>query len=299
MNRRCVLISGITGFLGSRLARHLVADKSDTVVGTHRTSSDLGRISETRDQIILYDIERNGIDTLLRDQNVDIVVNCVADYGRNKPAVDVLAANVTLPLHLLESASRHGVKVFINAGTSLPPDVNSYALTKHQFSQWLRAFAAPLVAMDLQLEHFYGPGESTERFISFVIDRLLEPAPKLDLTKGEQKRDFLYVDDAIGAIAHLIDSASQWNPGYYPIPIGGGQAYVLKDVVERIRRLTDNHATRINYGAIPYRDNEVMESRADIRKLKELGWEPLVTLDEGLRQTIKWHRQSLKRGIAG
>lgn len=299
MNRRRVLISGITGFLGSRLARYLVLEKNYAVFGVHRTKSDLRRVREIADHIVLYDLEKQGIETLLRNQQVDLIVNCAADYGRNKSAADVLSANVTFPLQLLEASVQQGVKGFINAGTSLPADLNSYALTKHQFSQWMAKYSTKLAAIDLQLEHFYGPGESTERFIGFVVDKLLEPAPKLDLTKGEQKRDFLYVDDVINAIVLLMEQGSEWKPGYYNFPIGSGQAYLLKDVVEQIRRLTNNQITRINYGAVPYRDKEVMESRADISKLQALGWKPTVSLEQGLRQTINAFRQSLKRGIAG
>jgi nucleoside-diphosphate-sugar epimerase len=298
-NRPRVLIAGITGFLGSRLARHLVASGNYTVIGMHRAGSDLRRLRDILDQIALYNIEKHESETLLRKQQLDFVVSCVADYGRNKSALDVMRANVIFPLQLLEASVEHGVKVFINAGTSLPADLNSYALSKHQFSQWLAVFGTQLAAIDLKLEHFYGPGESTERFISYVIAKLLEPAPKLDLTKGEQKRDFLHVDDVVRAIVLLIDREDQWNSGYYQFPVGSGQAHLLKDVVEQIRRLTSNHSTNINYGALPYRANEVMESRADIRNLRELGWEPVVSLDEGLRQTVDSFRQSIEQRIAG
>ncbi len=299
MNRQRVLISGITGFLGSQLARELLVNQNCDVVGIHRSNSDFSRLADIADRIALYNIEEHEIETVLEKERLNVLVNCVAEYGHNRAAIDILNANLLLPLRILESASNHGVKVFINAGTTLPADVNAYALSKHQFSQWMRKLSSNIVAVDFQIEHFYGPGESPARFITFVIEKLMRPAAELDLTKGEQKRDFVHVADVVRAIVLIVNLGNQWNCGYFQFPIGSGQSYLLKDVVEQIRLLTKNNFTRINYGAIPYRDSEVMESKADIRKLRELGWKPCIALDDGLRQSIDLYRQRQKQRMVG
>ena len=287
---RGILIAGITGFLGSRLARELVHHESTAIIGLHRTKSNLDRLQGVLDRIELHNMERHSLETLFKSRRVDTVVNCLADYGRSSSSAAGAEANLHLPERLLELAVENGASMFLNAGTSLPTDVNHYALTKNRFSDRLSRHSSKLIAIDARLEHFYGPGESEERFISFLISQFLKPVPVLDLTRGEQRRDFLHVDDVASAFCLLMDKGRTWPPGSYEISVGSGEAYLLRDVVEKVRRLADNHTTQVNYGAVAYRENEVMHSRADIRALEELGWRPRWNLEEGLRHAVESYR---------
>ncbi len=299
MKPRKVLIAGITGYLGSQLAHRLVSEGGYDVCGLCRESSQRDRLSSIRPKVALFTIHTNNLGKLFRENHFDIIVNCVANYGRNTSSLAVLDANLRFPLELLELAVKHEVAMYLNAGTSLPAETNAYSLTKNQFSQWMRHHASQLVAIDGKIEHFYGPGEDEARFIRFLISKFLEPAATLDLTEGEQKRDFLYISDLVSGLRILLEQGVDWRPGYYDVPVGSGQAYLLRNVVETVRKLTDNNSAHINYGAVPYREHEVMESQADIRRLTELGWRPQVDLEAGLRQTIEYYRNgTTQRKIA-
>jgi CDP-paratose synthetase len=295
MTPRSILIAGITGFLGSRFAHRLARDSNTRIIGLHRPASNLQRLHGILPHIDLITIDQQSLGALFENRQIDIIVNCLADYGRHTTKEQTIEANLQLPTRLLELAVERGVGMFVNAGTSLPAEVNQYAFTKHQFSEQLRHYFSNLIAIDARLEHFYGAGESEERFVSYLITQFLQPAETLNLTMGEQQRDFLHVDDVVGAFEILINQNIHWQPGYYEIPVGSGEAYGLRQVVERVRSLTGNNHTKVNYGAIPYRDNEVMLSRADIRKLLELGWQPRFTFDEGLRQLVNWHQKIVQK----
>ena len=69
--------------------------------------------------------------------------------------------------------------------------------------------------------------------------------------------------------------------------IGSGNVVSIKELVLLIKELTKNTNTKLNFGKIPYRENELMLSKADISGLVKLGWQPKFTLTEGLTEYIK------------
>lgn len=296
--RKRILIAGITGFLGSQLAHRLIAEGNVSLVGLRRETSNLHRLHAIRSQVELVPADEHTLTHLFAAQPFDGVVNCLADYGQSGSVPEIYQSNLHLPSRLLKLAVDHHVPVFLNAGTSLPAGVNHYSLAKNQFSQRLQESAGHLIAIDAKLEHFYGVGENSARFIRFLIEKLLEPAAILELTKGEQQRDFLHVEDVVEALCLLLQKAEDWEPCYRAIPIGSGRAYGLRDVVELVRRLTANRETEIHFGAIPYREQEVMQSCADIRQLTELGWQPKWSLEAGLAHMIDQYRTLRKERIS-
>jgi nucleoside-diphosphate-sugar epimerase len=291
IDKRRILIAGITGFLGSRLALELTARRDVSVAGLYRDCSRLDRLRGIQSKLDLHNIDRQDLSAILQKGRFDIVVNCLADYRPSQNDIKSDIANYQLPVRLFELAKGHGVQVFLNAGTSLPRELNTYSRAKHEFSLRMQEHQKEIAAVDAKLEHFYGAGESESRFISFLISQFLMPAHTLNLTHGEQRRDFLHVDDAVKALLTLIDHGMTCDPGYYSVPMGSGEAYLLKDVVELVRNLTNNWVTRIVFGAVPYREHEVMLSRADVSLLKKLGWRANLTLTQGLAQMIGDYRQ--------
>ncbi|WP_293911904.1 NAD-dependent epimerase/dehydratase family protein, partial [Deinococcus sp.] len=131
----------------------------------------------------------------------------------------------------------------------------------------------------------YGPMDDPRHLLPSVVSQLLEgkcPA----LTPGEQLWDYLYVDDAVEAIARLgtdTRAAGIFN-------LGSGEAFSVRSVAELIRDKIDP-ALPLGFGEIPYRPDQVMHLQADITKLTDAtGWRPQVSLAEGLSRTIAWHR---------
>ncbi len=299
MKPRRILIAGITGFLGSRLARALVCQESNQVSGLCRTSSSFDQLADSRSHVALHDMDRQPLETLFAENRFDILINCMANYGKGANTADVVIANLYRPLKLFELCADYHCPVFLNAGTSLPSQLNAYAFAKQEFSRTMQQASKQLVVIDAKLEHFYGAGEDPDRFISFIIQQLLEPAASLELTKGEQQRDFLHIDDVVSALTVLIEQSTRWETGYHEVPVGSGQAYLLRDVVETVRQLCQNNTTEIQYGAVPYREHEVMYSRAETTRLRELGWEPKQDLTAGLKQMVaRYQSRAIQKQIA-
>jgi len=281
-----VLATGGTGFLGAHLVRRLAADGHDVILAKRSTSS-TERLGELAGSLSSFDLDLVPLEDIFAARRIDAVLHCATDYGRKEtPASGVIDANLVLPLKLLELAVKSKTRVFINTDTILDKRVSVYALSKSQFCDWLKHFSPQLIAINVALEHFFGPGDDATKFVSRMVSDSLAGVPRIALTPGLQKRDFIYIDDVVSAFAALIEHAAAMPNGYHPYEVGTGRKTTIRDFMSLVVRLSGNTGTKLDFEAIPYRENEVMDTNVDLRGLTALGWAPEVPLEEGLRRTI-------------
>lgn len=292
MNKE-ILITGITGFLGSHLAKGFLA-QGHKVIALKRSSSSLLRIGSILNDVTLYDVGEIDFSALFaKHPKIDVVIHTATCYGRNGETINqVFEANTVFPLHLLEAASQAGVGTFINTDTILDKYLNLYSLSKNQFLEWGRFFSIhnKIHFCNLRLEHFYGPGDDESKFTSFIIGSCIENQPELKLTLGEQKRDFIYIDDVVAAYLLLIEKLEQFPDHYIELDVGSGSAVSIRHFVETVHRMTHSR-TRLMFGALPYREGEVMLSRANVEPLRKLGWICRTNLEQGLTKMIEGYKQ--------
>lgn len=124
---------------------------------------------------------------------------------------------------------------------------------------------------------------------------LLHEVDFIDLTLGEQKRDFIYIDDVVEAFMTLVNFSFDVPNNLYRYEIGTGKNIEIREFVQTVKTMTGNKVTRLNFGMLPYRENEIMESHVDISMLSRLGWQPQISLVEGLKYTIDQERSSINR----
>ena len=287
-----VLITGATGYLGSRLLRRIVALPHYTPIVLKRSDSDDSRIAELLTSIRSYEIDRHGLEPAFREQPIDAVIHLATNYGGTGAShARLVESNLLFPLRLVELARQHRVPVFLNAHTALPRSVSGYTLSKHQFCEWLRLASSELLCLNVAVEQFFGPGDNAERFVMYVLRSMLRGESELKLTKGEQLRDFVYIDDVVEGFVTLLARASEFEPGWREFEIGTGQPVAVKDVVLLLRDLTECREINLRFGAVAYRDHEVMKSSACIDAMRRLGWTPRFSLVEGLKRTIQGERE--------
>ncbi len=292
--RKTILLTGATGYLGSNLLQALLARSDYRVIVLKRSFSNTFRISNCLDYVTAYNLDEVELESVFRDNQVDLILHCATDYGRkNVNPLQVVEANLILPLKLMEIGIKYGVKGFINTDTILDKRINHYSLSKKQFKDWLISYRNELICINVVSEHFYGPGDDKTKFVSFVIDSYLRRVAKIELTLGEQKRDFIYIDDMVDAFIKIIDYAFTLSNGFYEFQTGSEQVTTVKDLVQMIGTILDNKITYPDFGALPYRENEVMECVADTTELKKLGWQPQNSLLAGLQKTIKQELNNL------
>lgn len=275
-----IAITGGTGYLGSRLARALLRSGQRVVIIGRGTT-----VRITRDDVGLS--FRTWDDPQVLD-GIDQVVHAAACYGRHGESPSAIQeANVLLPLRLLERAHQSGVRSWITVGTALSPEVSPYALSKHQFLAWAETMPARTIHTWLACEHFYGPGDDPSKFVSRCIQAFLRQEHSIALTDGTQRRDFLYIDDAVAALVYLL--AQPHPPTHRRLPLGTGVAISIRDLVTTLHRLTGAR-THLDFGAIPRRSGEPHESVADPVPLASLGWRSTILIEDGLARTVQMER---------
>ena len=115
----------------------------------------------------------------------------------------------------------------------------------------------------------------------------MEGIPLIELTHGEQTRHFVHVNDVVAAFLCLLDHAALFGNGLSHYEVGALTPLSIREFVLRAKVLTENRDTELRFGALPYRDNEVMHPVVDLAPLNALGWSPQISLDVGLAHTIR------------
>lgn len=286
-----ILLTGAGGFLGSALALNLLS-KNYEVSLLIRKNSVLNRLNG---QDSKFNIKRFSSDVEIEEfvsvVEPDIVIHTACSYGRqNESLIQISDANIRFSLLILQAIKNSKKPVsFINTGTVLNPDVGPYALTKHQFVQWGELIASDkankIRFINVELQHMYGPGDDISKFTTHVLNACMKNLPTLELSEGEQKRDFIFIEDVVDAYCTIVEYIEQLKK-IDNIEIGSGQAPTIREFVEEVHRLTSSQ-TKLLFGAIPYRDKEAMHCQANIEKIKSLGWIPKFDLKSGLLKTIE------------
>ena len=284
-----ILLTGVTGFLGSALARHWVRGGYE-VSALVRSTSRRARIEDLVGHIQLYSYGSDeDILCAIADAAPDYIVHTACSYGRaGESLVSIFDANVRFGLLLLEGAKMLSKNVaFINTGTILDPAVSSYAMSKQNFSAIgvLQAGQGSGVKfINVALQHMYGPGDDKSKFTTHVIGSCLANVERLDLTSGVQKRDFVFIDDVVSAYDAILSSMPSLA-GTETIEVGSGEAVPVRDFVELVHSMTSS-LTELEFGVVPYRASEAMLFQADIKRICSLGWLPATSLAAGIQKTI-------------
>jgi len=281
-----ILLTGATGFLGSALLKALLQEKHEIII-LKRSFSDTKRISSELSGVKSYDLDKTKLSSVFFDnKNIDAVIHTATCYGRkNETASQIFYSNTVFPLELLELSVANKVKTFINTGTILPlakkGQMHNYVLSKRQFMEWNAYFTDKIRFVNIILDYVYGPFDDKNKFLPALIYNCVHNASQMDLSKGKQKRDFIYIDDAVSAYMKILHSDS--NESMFEI--GHGKQLSVKNAALKIKELTKSHIN-LNFGAIPYKYGEPMSLKTNPKKLLKLGWKPKYSFEEGIKKLI-------------
>jgi CDP-paratose synthetase len=288
-----ILITGGTGYLGSHFINKFYS-KYDFII-LKRSFSDVSKLKIEGNSVIYYDLDKVVLKKVFEENKIDFVFHCATNYGRSdKSELDILECNLTLPVSLLLLSKQYKINSFINTDTILDKGVSHYALSKNHFNEWLKIFSNEITCLNVRLEHFYGPNDDKTKFISKILNLLLNNVEQIDLTKGEQIRYFLHIDDVIDAFDLIISRISDLGMGYHNIDLGACEGISIKKVTTLLKYLTNNTATYLNFGAIGYRPNEVMNPYLDLKFILDLGWKSKIHLEQGLKDIVEFEKKIIK-----
>jgi len=279
--KKTILITGINGYLGSLLAKSLKSNFN--IIGIENSPINITRIKEENFKVY---IGGEGIpEELFKENSIDGIIHTATLYGRNNESIYQIAqANLILPFILLDKAIENNCSFFINTDTVLDSKVSIYALTKAQFREWLIKRSSEICIINMQLEHFFGPSNGNSNFISSMIEKM-KKNEEINLTAGEQNRDFLYIEDLISAYKKVIEKIDEFSKEFNQFEVCSGELIKIKELLLRIKKITNSQSI-LNFGVIPYRENELMISSSNNEKLKTLGWKPEYNIEKALIKTI-------------
>ncbi len=179
-------------------------------------------------------------------------------------------------------------------GSALAP-ATLYGACKDGLRRVAEAYAGE-VGLELawaRLFFLYGPHEQSARLVPAVIRALLV-GERVETSAGTQVRDFMHVDDVAAALAALLTSEVLG-----PVNIASGQAVAVGEILDLIGELTGG-VQLIDRGARPPSPSEPQRLVASVQRLKrEVGFEPRISLADGLAATVEWWRGQVATGAEG
>jgi UDP-glucose 4-epimerase len=303
-----VLVTGGSGFIGSHLCRRLVDEGAEVFVSVKYNSViDNVRLVRLWDRITPVEADLRNPDSaaMLAEIEPQVVYHLAAynHVGDSFTQVsESVTSNGTGTVNLMEALGGYERFVYISSSevyghqewvpfeeTAQPQPLSPYAVGKYSGEiyarmKW-RSADRPVVV--LRPFNAFGPYQSPRAIIAEITIKCLR-GEEILTTEGLQTREFNFVENLVdGFIAAGI------RPGVVGevINLGCGQEVSIRDLVERIHKLTGSRS-KLRIGALADRPGEIRRMFADARKAgRLLDWFPRVGLEEGLARTIEWYRR--------
>lgn len=286
MKERLFLIGG-SGFIGKNLVRCLYEQYAISVYDKFIDKEYFSNYPDVKTNLIELDKDKIGEEA----ESPDYIINLasIVTAERDLSLFDsMIASNLKVLLNLYERfKDENKLKLFIQFGSSeeygndgspfeesMREEPNSpYALVKQLTTNTAmmlhRNYAFPI--MVVRPGNLFGPLQGGKKFIPYVIESLKQNA-SLNVTPCEQKRDFIYADDFAWAIGELLKNNTK-AVGQI-VNVSNGESLSLKSIIEHCREVIGSKS-EVNYGAIPYRENEMMDLRCSVSKLESIIGQPV------------------------
>lgn len=311
-----VLITGGAGFIGSNFCYYMANKYPDyelscidvlTYAGNFKTIKPL--VDEGRLKFFKGDIaDREYIFGLFKQEGFDVVVNFAAeshvDRSITNPEVFPMT-NILGTQCLMDACRQYGIKRFHQVSTDevygdLPLDRSDLFFTEETPIHTSSPYSASKAGADLlvlayartfklpvtisRCSNNYGPYHFPEKLIPLIIAKALANQKLPVYGKGENVRDWLYVEDHCSAIDLIIHKGREGEV----YNIGGHNERTNLDVVKTILRELGKSESLISF--VLDRPGHDMRYAIDPTKIhNELGWLPVTKFDDGIKKTIKWY----------
>jgi UDP-glucose 4-epimerase len=304
MSKR-VMVTGVAGFVGSNLGKHLL-DRGYSVLGIDDLSAGTLENVDVRIEFHKLDIRDAKVYSLAK--RVDAIFHLAAKASLTdclQHPLEAASVNTVGTLNMLEAARQAGVPKFVYADTSAEYEgitefptkedrvlpIGVYAASKHGgwafCESYLRLYGMNITV--LRYFNVFGPAQDWRRVIppvmcSFILRMLKGERPVIYGT-GEKRRDFIFVDDVNDLHIKVLE-----NPASKGMVVNAGTGTNLS-VKEVFQLVEEEMQTGLKPVYKPDLPGEAQVTLADITRAKSLGWAPKIAVREGLRRSIQYLKE--------
>lgn len=322
-NLKNVIVTGGAGFIGSHVVKTLNRVLPETnvyIVDCLTYAGSMENVAGTESHLFYMDIRDRDVLENLEEYDIDAIIHLAAESHVDRSIEDPLVfveTNVIGTVNLLDLGLKYKKKnpdfIFYHISTDevfgtlgfgdkpfneeTPYDPHSpYSASKASSDHFVRAYADTygLNTLISNCSNNYGPNQYPEKLIPVVIKSLIERKPIPIYGKGENIRDWLYVEDHAEAIVEILQKG-RFGETYC---IGGDCELSNLDLVKRIILKFDEIEKTYSTDLISFvtdRPGHDLRYAIDHSKLtKEIGWKPRYSLNYGLTSTVEWYIRYFK-----
>ena len=307
-NNSKVFVAGHNGLVGSAIIRNLKSKHYENIYWIRRENCDL--------------TNKIQVDAYFEQSKPEYVFLAAAKVGgigaNNDYPAEFIYDNLMIQSNIIDAAYRNGVKKLVFLGSSciypkmakqpisedalmtgpLEPTNDAYATAKIAGIRMCRAYRQQygFNAISLMPTNLYGPNDNFDHNTSHVLPAMISKFDgSLDKSEywevelwgdGTPKREFLHVDDLAEACVKCMQDYDEPEP----INVGTGEDVTIKELAETIADVV-GYKNNIKWNTD--KPNGTPRKVLNVDKIKSLGWEPKITLREGIESTYTWYKENV------
>jgi UDP-glucose 4-epimerase len=313
MAKKKILVTGVAGFVGSNLADRLVRE-GYSVVGIDNLSE--GFIEQVPKEVEFHQLDVRSKDILPLFNGIDVVFHLAAKTCVPECQVapyETADNNVMGTLNVFDAAraAKVGRVIYVESsaiyeGSTVIPTPESdfaprtfYGISKgvdHLFAKAYQEFFG-MKMVGLRYFNVYGPRQDYRRatppvMSRFIIKILMGQRPPV-YTDGSERRDYVHVDDVNDLHMILIENEAAVGKDLTVLNVGSGKNYSILDVLAAIEEVM---GVKANPESVPSVPGSAQVTLADITAARKLGWEPKMSLNEGLKGMLDYVKAEIAKG---
>ena len=301
------VVTGATGAIGRALIKVCIEAGYEVLTVVHRGSPravelermehcrvlrlDLGEYDNAIEEMEKQGLEPGGYELFFH-------LAWMAPFGKDRDNLALQVDNIRASLAAVRFAKALGCSTFIGTGSQaeygrvegvLTPETPAFPETGYGITKLCAGQLTRLSCEQLGMRHIwcrvlsvYGPYDRDQTLISTAVISMMK-GEQAAFSPCDQMWDYIYSDDA----ARAILLAGQNGESGKVYMIGSGEVHPLREYIEKIAAVT-GYRGEIVFGMRPYNDKQVMYLQADPTTLRELGFRPQVSFEEGIRRILEW-----------